>query len=198
MAVSTTARPPDTSLLRWLPPAAYAFAFLLAIALPFGPAAAQRPEPAWVGVPPRPSQAGTASGEMMARGRTDPTAQMLVQANEIHYDYANERVAAVGMVQIHYSGSVLEADRVTYDQRTKRLHAEGNVRLTESDGKIVTAERLDLNEDFRDGFVDSLHLETADKTRLAAARADRTEGRLTVFQSGRSKPHGSCTTKQRR
>jgi LPS-assembly protein len=183
MAVSTTARPPDMCLLRWLAPAAYAFVVLLAVALPFSPAAAQRPEPAWVGVPPRPSQAGTASGEFLA-GRRDPTTQMLVQANEIHYDYANERVAAVGMVQIHYSGSVLEADRVTYDQRTKRLHAEGNVRLTEADGKIVTAERLDLNEDFRDGFVDSLHLETADKTRLAAARADRGEGRLTVFQSG--------------
>jgi LPS-assembly protein len=184
MAVLTTARPPDASLLRWLAPAAFTFVILLGVAFPLEHAVAQRPEPAWVGVPARPPQAGTASGELMGGGRADPTAQMLVQANEIHYDYANERVAAVGMVQIHYAGSVLEADRVTYDQRTKRLHAEGNVRLTEADGKIVNAQRLDLNEHFRDGFVDSLHLETADKTRLAAARADRTEGRLTVFQSG--------------
>ena len=57
--------------------------------------------------------------------------QMLVQASEINYDYANKRVAAVGNVQIYYGGSTLEADKVIYDQNTKRLHAEGNVRLTE-------------------------------------------------------------------
>src|SRR5262249_40212106 len=54
--------------------------------------------------------------------------QMLVQANEIDYDYANNRVAAVGNVQIYYGDSTLEANRVVYDQKTKRLHAEGNVR----------------------------------------------------------------------
>src|SRR5690606_7039365 len=85
-------------------------------------------------------------------------------------------------------GSVLEADTVTYDQRTKRLYAEGNVRLTEADGKIINAERLELDENFRDGFVDSLHVETSDKTRMAAVRADvhpkDGDKRLTVFQSG--------------
>src|SRR5262249_18724858 len=42
--------------------------------------------------------------------------QMLVQATEIDYDYANNRVAAVGNVQIYYGGSTLEANRVVYDQ----------------------------------------------------------------------------------
>lgn len=141
---------------------------------------------AWVGIPPR-SNAATASS-MMASGKRDPNAQMLVQAGEIRYDYRSERVLAVGQVQIHYSGSALEADSVTYDQRAKRLYAEGNVRLTEADGKVITAQRLELSEDFRDGFVDSLHVETSDKLRMAAARADVRskdgEERLTVFQSG--------------
>ena len=53
---------------------------------------------------------------------------MLVQANEIDYDYANHRVSAVGNVQIYYKRLALEADKVIYDQNTKRLHAEGNVR----------------------------------------------------------------------
>ena len=51
---------------------------------------------------------------------------MLVQAGEIQYDYANQRVSAAGNVQIYYKGSTLEADRVIYDQKNKRLHAEGN------------------------------------------------------------------------
>ncbi|HEX2216802.1 MAG TPA: OstA-like protein, partial [Xanthobacteraceae bacterium] len=117
------------------------------------PAAAQ----AWVGVPTAATR-GTGFSRLTAPGPRDPSAQMLVQANEIQYDYSNERVAAVGGVQIHYSGAVLEADRVIYDQSTKRLHAEGNVRLTDSDGKIITADRLELDDQFRNGFVDSLHL----------------------------------------
>ncbi|CAN5280906.1 LPS-assembly protein LptD [soil metagenome] len=110
--------------------------------------------------------------------------QMLVQATEVNYDYNNSRVAAVGSVQIYYNGSTVEADKVIYDQKTKRLHAEGNVRLTDSDGKITYANLLDLSDDYRDGFVDSLRLDTADQTRMAATRADRTGGDITIFQNG--------------
>ena len=110
--------------------------------------------------------------------------QMLVQANEIDYDYANNRVAAVGNVQIYYGDSTLEANRVIYDQKTKRLHAEGNVRLTEQDGKVTYGEIMDLSDDYRDGFVDSLRLDAPDQTRMAATRAERTSGNYTVFHNG--------------
>jgi LPS-assembly protein len=109
---------------------------------------------------------------------------MLVQATEIRYDYTNNTVSAVGNVQIYYNGATIEADEVTYDQKTKRLRAQGNVRLTEADGKITYGQVIDLTDDYRDGFVDSLRLETADDTRFAAARADRSQGNFTVMQSG--------------
>jgi LPS-assembly protein len=110
--------------------------------------------------------------------------QMLVQARQIDYDYKNHRVAAVGSVQIYYAGSTLEADRVIYDETTKRLHAEGNARLADADGNVTYGDVMDLSDDYRDGFVDSLHLDAADQTRLAAARANRTGGNYTVFESG--------------
>ncbi len=109
---------------------------------------------------------------------------MLVQANEIRYDYTNNTVAAVGNVQIYYGGATIEADQVIYDQKTKRLVAEGNVRLTEPDGKITYGQKIDLTDDYRDGFVDSLRLETPEDTRFAAARADRSKGNYTVLQNG--------------
>ena len=111
-------------------------------------------------------------------------APMLVQATEIKYDYTNNTVAAVGNVQIYYGGATIEADQVTYDQKTKRLRAQGNVRLTEPDGKITYGQTIDLSDDFRDGFVDSLRLETPDDTRFAAARADRAKGNYTVLENG--------------
>jgi LPS-assembly protein len=110
--------------------------------------------------------------------------QMLVQANEVDYDYNNSRVSAVGNVQLFYNGTSVEADKVIYDQKTKRLHAEGNIRLTDVDGKITYANVLDLSDDYRDGFVDSLHVDTADATRMAATRADRSNGSYTVFENG--------------
>jgi LPS-assembly protein len=109
---------------------------------------------------------------------------MLLQATEIRYDYTNNTVSAVGSVQIYYNGSTVEADEVTYDQKTKRLVARGNARLTEADGKITYGQFIDLTDDYRDGFVDSLRLETVDDTRFAAARADRVQGNYTVLQNG--------------
>ena len=96
--------------------------------------------------------------------------QMLVQAVEVDYDYNNQRVSAVGNVQMFYNGTSVEADKVIYDQKTKRLHAEGNIRMTDAEGKITYANVMDLSDDYRDGFVDSLRVDTADATRMAATR----------------------------
>lgn len=110
--------------------------------------------------------------------------QMLVQANEVDYDYNNQRVSAVGNVQMFYNGTSVEADKVIYDQKTKRLHAEGNIRMTDAEGKITYANIMDLSDDYRDGFVDSLRVDTEDQTRMAATRADRSSGNYTVFENG--------------
>jgi LPS-assembly protein len=146
------------------------------------PLAAQVLNPQWVGIPkPQPPPPGEPG---LISGKRNPTAQMLVQASEIQYDYTNSRVTAIGNVQIYYNGSTLEADRVIYDQKTKRMHAEGNAHLTEPDGKVVYGDTLDLNDEFRDGFVDALRLETPEKTRFAAPRGNRLGANATVFESG--------------
>ncbi len=116
--------------------------------------------------------------------RTGAQDQMLVRAEEINYDYTNERVAAVGNVQIYYADSSLEADRVIYDQKTKRLHASGNVRLTQADGTVTHGEIMDLSDDYRDGFVNSLRIDAPEQTRFAASRAERSSGNFTVFHNG--------------
>ena len=50
---------------------------------------------------------------------------MLLEADQLVYDYDVEVVSAVGNVKVYYSGYTLEADRLTYDQRTGRLIATG-------------------------------------------------------------------------
>jgi LPS-assembly protein len=176
MARSTSARPPAIRgrSSRVILAVAVALALGAGLWLPASPASAQILE--FPKRPPRDKQAQT-----KPPGKNEP---MLVQAAEIHYDYTNNRVSAVGNVQIYYGGSTVEADKVVYNQKTKRLRAEGNVRLTERDGRVTHGEILDLSDDYRDGFVDSLRVDAEEQTRFAAARAERSGGNYTVFQSG--------------
>ncbi len=111
-------------------------------------------------------------------------AKMLVDASELIYDYANERVSAVGNVQIFYDGSALQADRVVYDQKNKRIQAFGNVVLKEPSGNIVRSSQVDLSDDFRDGFVRSIQFETVENAGFVANNARRVDGNLTVLDKG--------------
>ncbi len=119
-----------------------------------------------------------------ARGDASQQDRMLVDAADMVYDRNANTITARGSVQIYYQGRVLEADRVIYNQTTKRVFAEGRAKLTERDGTIAYSDRFELSDDFRDGFVDSLRTETVDKTRFTASRAERVGGETTVFTDG--------------
>lgn len=119
-----------------------------------------------------------------AATKPKPGAQMLVEADELVYDYDNDTISAVGNVKIYYLGYTLEADRVSYMKGTAKLVATGNVKMTDPSGLVVYANDIDITEDFRDGFVDSLRVETPDATYFAAERAERAGGEQTVFVNG--------------
>jgi LPS-assembly protein len=74
-----------------------------------------------------------------------PNTPMLVQADEIKYDYPNDTISAVSHVQIYYGESIIEANQVIFDQKNKRLRAEGDVRLTEPNGILVLGALILLN-----------------------------------------------------
>jgi LPS-assembly protein len=118
--------------------------------------------------------------------KTQPGAKdrMLVEAKELVYDKDKNTVTALGNAQLYYQGKILEADRVIYDRTNDRVFAEGNAKLTEPDGSVAFGDRFELTGDFKDGFIDSLRVLTADKARFSSPRAERTEGETTVFDKG--------------
>jgi len=101
-------------------------------------------------------------------------APMNVKAREMLYDTDKDTITAIGEVQIAYGPRRLQADRVVYDKKSKRVRATGNVQITEADGTVTYADKFDLTDDFRDGYISSLQVSTWDKLRLAATRAERT------------------------
>ena len=110
--------------------------------------------------------------------------QMLLAADTLVYNNDNQTVTAVGGVQIDYGGNRLVAQRVEYNRNTKRMVASGNVEVINSDGTKINSQHIDITDDFADGFVNALRVETIDKAYFAAESAERMGGVLTTFHNG--------------
>nr|WP_289851991.1 LPS-assembly protein LptD [Rhizobium sp. SSA_523] len=111
-------------------------------------------------------------------------AKMLLRANELVYNQDTERVTALGGVQMYYNRHRMVAQRVEYDQKTGRVMATGNIELVEPDGNRIYADSLDVTDDFSQGFVNSLRVETTDNTRLAAESAEQLSQDEMVLNNG--------------
>ncbi len=121
---------------------------------------------------------------LFGEAEVNPDAQMLLEADELVYDDTNNTVAAVGNVQIAYDQYTLVAERVTYERTTGRVIARGGVEIVEPNGNRVFAEEIDITDDFQDGFVSALRVETPENTRFAAESAERRDGDIAVFNNG--------------
>lgn len=124
------------------------------------------------------------SADAQAISQSDPEAQLFLTADELIYDNDNEMVTARGNVQLEYDGRNVVADRVSYNQVTRRVRAFGNVEILEPGGNRTYAQEIDITDDFGEGFVNALRVETPDNTRLAAESAERFADQKTVFHHG--------------
>lgn len=120
--------------------------------------------------------------------KVDRAAPLYLQGDELIYDTANNRVIAVGNVEIVFNNYILTADRVVYDQGAQTLTAEGNAQLKEPNGNVVRADKLTATDDFREAFVQALSVTSRDDTRITARRAVRRDGNVTEFEQGRFTP----------
>nr|WP_246102264.1 LPS-assembly protein LptD [Methylobacterium terricola] len=128
------------------------------------------------------------SAKNAAKGNSE---RLLVEAKELVYDNDRNTVSAVGNAELHYGPRTLLADRVRYDRNTGRVFAEGNVRLTDETGAVVTGDRMELTDDFKSGFIDSLRIQQTveqrgrpARVRFSAPRAERVAGETTTFEYG--------------
>ena len=137
-----------------------------------------------VGMPAPMSASAQSVDALGDAAKVAPDAQMLLEADELVYDNDAQTVAAVGGVRIDYGGNQLVARKVTYNQRTGRMFAEGNVEIIQPDGTRIYADKIDITDNFKDGFINALRIETTDNTRFAAESAERVGGEVTTFNQG--------------
>ncbi|MEP1946930.1 MAG: LPS-assembly protein LptD [Lentilitoribacter sp.] len=123
------------------------------------------------------------SGNLQAPQVPENT-KLLLAADELTYNQDLDIVVAKGGVQIDYGPYQLVARQVEYNQVTGRVRAFGNVELVEPNGNRIFADELDITDNFSDGFVEALRIETPDQTRIAASSAQRSGNNITVLNNG--------------
>ncbi|MCI4678745.1 LPS assembly protein LptD [Rhodoblastus acidophilus] len=147
----------------------------------------------FVGVPgPVRDAAAQTLGDRISGAASGQKGPMVVEANEVVYDDKAHSVTAEGDAQIYYEGKVLEADRVTYFKDTGRVLAEGSVKLTDPDGSVTHADKMELSGDFKQGFVDTVRADTKERTHVSATRSDKVDADTTVFYRGTYTACPSC------
>ncbi len=135
--------------------------------------------------------AALASGPKTTTPNLPGADHMVVEADQVVYDDKADTVTALGSVTIYYRSNVLTARKVTYVRTSQRVIAEGDARLVDKDGNVLTSPKLDVTEGFSEGFVESLRIDTIDRSRFAAESATRTGGNKTVFEKG---VYSACQT----
>ncbi|WP_338021481.1 LPS-assembly protein LptD [Aquibium microcysteis] len=120
-------------------------------------------------------------GDLAATSGDGP---MLLEADNLVYDNDRKTVTAAGDVRIEYDGNRLVARRITYNQQTGRIVAVGDVEIIYRDGTRIFSDDIDVTDDFKDGFVNALRIQTVDDTYFAAESAERRAGLLTIFNNG--------------
>jgi len=111
-------------------------------------------------------------------GRDEP---IKVRADRLTHNRDSGVAIASGDVIIDFGPYKLIADRVVYDPRADKLTAIGNVYFREPNGNVVRAEKLQLSDRFRQGFVDYLTVRFTNESWITADHGERRDGNVQVF-----------------
>ena len=77
---------------------------------------------------------------------------VVLDADNIFVNEAENSVIAEGNVEAQYEGRILRADRLTYDRNTDRVRAAGNVVIIDVDGSESYADEIETDSNLKDGY----------------------------------------------
>ena len=123
--------------------------------------------------------------------------QMILEADEVSIDYSNNNITATGNVRIYYDLYTLTAGKVHFNRTDSTVTAEDNVELLEPSGNIIVADNLELSEDFKNGFIYLLEIETIQRVVIHSKKAERIDGKITSLEDGLYSPYLSHASIER-
>ena len=127
-----------------------------------------------------------------SKNEGDRQAPVDLESDTLIYDEQTQIVTARGNVELVQSGRILKADSVSYNLRTDQVRATGNVVLNEADGTTYFADDVELTQDMKNGFVQSLLVLLNDGARFTAAGGTRTGGTVMDLKKATYTPCEPC------
>ncbi|MGH6784444.1 MAG: LPS-assembly protein LptD, partial [Sphingomicrobium sp.] len=104
-------------------------------------------------------------------------------ANEVIYDSQAEVITASGQVRMSRDGNYLAANEVSWDRKTGRVVAEGDVVVVNPEGDKLIGDRVDLTDSLRDGTIENLLIVLEGGGRIAAVRGSRNGDRTELVNA---------------
>jgi LPS-assembly protein len=120
------------------------------------------------------------------------SAPMTFQADEVQYDDQQGLTIARGHVEIAQGTQILLADVVTYNQHADTVTASGHVSLMTPDGTVLFSSYMELRNGMNDAFADNVRMLLADRSRLVANAARRTNANRTDLRRAVYSPCDLC------
>ena len=122
----------------------------------------------------------------------------VLEADKIEYINDSGKILATGSVLIIREGYKLQADKVSLDPSTNIIEAEGNIRINEGSGGLITASKMKISSNLNDGIIELPRIITKDGTVLTSAYAIRNGGKATILRKGIFSPCNNCESNQKR
>ncbi|MGE3829744.1 MAG: LPS-assembly protein LptD [Parvibaculaceae bacterium] len=111
--------------------------------------------------------------------------RVYVDAEKITYDARTKIAVATGTVRLIYGQYILDASKVIYDQKKDIMTSIGHVKLIDPKGNILYADRSELRNKFKDGFAEHLTMLLKNNAIVTSLYATRHDGYLTVYENMR-------------
>lgn len=101
--------------------------------------------------------------------------QIRFTADQLEYEIEQDVVVAAGEVRMARQGERLRADRVTWDRKTGKVVASGNIAVTNPQGDTAYGDQIELTDSLRDGVVQNMLVVLRQGGRIAADSGTRAE-----------------------
>lgn len=120
-----------------------------------------------------PLAAHAQSGEESLRPAAVIDETVILEADRVYENTADNSLVAEGNVEALYQGRTLRADKLIYDRTSERVRASGNVVIIEADGSQQFAREVEVGSDLSDGYAIGFSARLGEDATVAANAAIR-------------------------
>ncbi len=118
-----------------------------------------------------------------------------VDADRITYDAKTKIATALGLVKMTYGPYILVASKVSFNQTTGAFDANGSVEIREPNGNLMRAASIELRNQFAQGFATHVTALLTNNGTITAEYVKRVDSNITIFEKATYTACRDCKTR---